>query len=40
MLQRDILPVVESVVGEEGANVRVVRKVSRRRNTKQELLEC
>jgi CTD kinase subunit gamma len=27
MLQRDILPVVESVVGEEGANVRVVRKV-------------
>jgi CTD kinase subunit gamma len=29
MLQRDILPVVESVVGEEGANVRVVRKVGR-----------
>ena len=27
MLQRDILPVVECVVGEEGANVRVVRKV-------------
>ena len=27
MLQRDILAVVECVVGEEGANVRVVRKV-------------
>lgn len=27
MLQRDILRVVECVVGEEGANVRVVRKV-------------
>ncbi|KAF1927456.1 uncharacterized protein M421DRAFT_421868 [Didymella exigua CBS 183.55] len=27
MLQRDILPVVECVIGEEGANVRVVRKV-------------
>ncbi|KAH6625787.1 CTD kinase subunit gamma CTK3-domain-containing protein [Boeremia exigua] len=27
MLQRDILPVVDCVVGEEGANVRVVRKV-------------
>lgn len=27
MLQRDILRVVESVLGEEGANVRVVRKV-------------
>ncbi|KAJ4986135.1 CTD kinase subunit gamma [Stagonosporopsis vannaccii] len=27
MLQRDILPVVESVIGVEGANVRVVRKV-------------
>lgn len=27
MLQRDILQVVECVVGEEGANVRVVRKV-------------
>ncbi|CAO2651485.1 Nn.00g040550.m01.CDS01 [Neocucurbitaria sp. VM-36] len=27
MLQRDILAVVERVVGEEGANVRVVRKV-------------
>jgi CTD kinase subunit gamma len=29
MLQRDILRVVECVVGEEGANVRVVRKVCR-----------
>jgi CTD kinase subunit gamma len=27
MLQRDILAVVECVVGEEGANIRVVRKV-------------
>lgn len=27
MLQRDILRVVECVMGEEGANVRVVRKV-------------
>ena len=29
MLQRDILPVVECVIGDEGANVRVVRKVRR-----------
>jgi CTD kinase subunit gamma len=28
MLQRDILRVVECVVGDEGANVRVVRRVS------------
>jgi CTD kinase subunit gamma len=28
MLQRDILRVVECVIGDEGANVRVVRRVS------------